>query len=188
MKSTSSLFGLRRQETAEVKITTLTWLVPSGERYRASVEIQPAPEGLTARLPEPVEIGRTVWVDPGLVERRAFVRSCERSETGFVLSLGFLPREQRRQDRVPAAGRGTLHWFDASGRRSTVVTVSDVTENGVGLRAPEVVQSAGMVRLTGETWECLGWIRHHRRWDTGCSAGLELAGPAYPKNAAEYFD
>lgn len=110
MKSTS-LFGLRPQKAPEVvKSTALTWLVPSGERHRASVEIQRAPEGLTACLPEPVEIGRTVWVNVEPVGLRAFVRSCERAETGFVLSLGLLPRERRGQDRVPAAGRGTLHF------------------------------------------------------------------------------
>lgn len=168
--------------------TTISWLAPSGERHRVAAVASPAPAGVLAELAEPAVVGRTVWVEWEPAERRAFVRSCEARDGRYLAELTFLAQERRREDRIPSAGNGSLEWFEMREKRAAPVVVEDVTEGGVRLRLEESLSQVDMVRLTGETWECLGKVRYCLARDGGTVLGIELAGPAYLKDSADYFD
>jgi hypothetical protein len=173
----------------EPKQFVLAWLAASGERRRALVPMVVGQEGATAFLPEPLPIGRTVWMEQGPAERCAFVRSCQSASGQWVVDLCFLVEERRRQDRIPVSGKGEVHWYDKGGhQRVATVEVENVTESGVRLKVAESLRGVAMLRLTGETWECLGRIRYSEAGVTGHGVGIELASPAYLKESAEYFD
>lgn len=171
-----------------LKSTTISWLTASGERHTVAAEAVATADGVRAELAEPVAIGQTVWVAWEPAARRAFVKSCEAREDRYVAELGFLVHERRRQDRLPAVGSGTLHWFAGSRDRTATVEVDDVTESGVRVRAPEPIAPGEMVRLTGESWECLGRVHYCNAVEGGTVLGIELTGPAYQKDGLDYVD
>ncbi len=172
----------------ETKSTTISWLTTSGERHTVDAEALATADGVRANLAEPAAVGRTVWVTWGPAPRRAFVKSCQALDDRYLAELGFLAHERRRQDRLPAVGLGTLHWFEGSRGRTATVEVEDVTESGVRLRAPAWVAPGDMVRLTGETWECLGRVLYCHAGQGGIAVGIELIRPAYPKDSPDYVD
>jgi len=172
----------------ETKSTTITWLTASGDRHTVAARAFATADGVRAELAEPVPIGQTVWVAWEPAARRAFVRSCQAVDDLYIAELGFLAQERRRQDRLPAVGSGALHWFAGSQGRTATVEVEDVTESGVRVRAPEPIAPGEMVRLTGESWECLGRVRYCHVGDDGSILGIELTGPAYPKDSPDYVD
>jgi len=172
----------------EAKSTTISWMTASGERHTVTAQAFATTDGVRAELAEPVAIGQTVWVTWQPAVRRAFVKSCQAREDRYIAELGFLARERRREDRLPAVGSGTLHWFAGSQGRTATVEVEDVTESGVRVRAPEPVAPGEMVRLTGENWECLGRVHHCNAVEGGNVLGIELTGSAYQKDSLDYVD
>jgi len=172
----------------EAKNITISWLTASGERHTAAADAIANGDGVRAELAEPLAVGQTVWVSWQPAARRAFVKSCEARADRYIAELGFLARERRREDRLPAVGSGTLHWFEGSQARTATVEVEDVTESGVQLRAPEPVAPGEMVRLAGESWECLGRVHYCNTVAGGTVLGIELTRPAYPKDHLEYQD
>lgn len=168
--------------------TTISWLTASGERHAVTVEASPTADGVRAELAEPVIVGQTVWLAWKPAGKRGFVKSCEAREGRYVAEFGFLVRERRREDRLPAVGSGTLHWFEGTQPRSATVDVEDVTESGVRLRATEPVAAGEMIRLTGESWECLGRVNYCNTVAGGTVLGIELTRPAYPKDDLEFRD
>ncbi len=166
---------------------TIQWLTPSGERSSITVEAKERSDGWTVESPVAAPPGRTVWVD-GDATLTAFVRSCQPSGSGYVLELGLLPQDRRRAARIPTSGAGILCWYDGKGRRETIVSVDDVTEDGTRITAPEPLPETSMVRLCGESWEFLGRVRYCTRAEMGFAAGIEMASPASPRNSHEYYD
>jgi hypothetical protein len=173
----------------EPQKVVVSWLTASGQRQRAPVQAVANREGAVAILPGPLAVGQTVWIEQACAERRAYVRSCQTTAGECVADLRFLVEERRRQDRIPVSGQGEVHWYDKAGlRRVAAVAVENVTESGVRLNMSESLRGVPMLRLTGETWECLGRIRYCESGVAGYGVGVELAGPAYLKESAEYFD
>ena len=176
-----------RSKVEEKDMRTIHWLTPSGERSSVTVEAKEREDGWTVSSPVAAPAGRTVWVD-GEEALTAFVRSCQASGTGYVLELGLLTQDRRREGRIPASGAGILCWYDSKGRRESIVSVDDVTENGTRVTSPELLPETSMVRLCGETWEFLGRVRYCKPVEMGFAAGIEMASPAYRKDSQDYCD
>src|SRR5262249_7406474 len=90
--------------------------------------------------------------------------------------------ELRREGRAHTTGGGMLHRRG----RPIPVTVRNVSDGGLQLQAPEPVAVPEMIRVTGETWECLGWTRYCTRQGSRFVVGVELVGQAYQKDSCEY--
>ena len=96
--------------------------------------------------------------------------------------------DRRRTQRLPAAGTGLLEWNDATGPRGTTVRVTNVSADGVTIELPEAVKAPQMGRLTGNTWQCLGWLRYCNEQRGGFMAGFEFVQDPYPKGSFDPHD
>jgi hypothetical protein len=165
------------------------WLDHAGE-LRGGVEaVKDAEDGLVARLPTQLIVGQTVWVRSAVGNQKGFVRSCLPSGETFLTAVQILSCDRRREDRYPVVGQGTLKWNDGRLHHTSAVQVCNVTPEGVRVRLDRELHSGQMVRLSGETWECIGAVRYcepegGHYW----ALGLEILGSAYPKDAADYKD
>ncbi len=83
---------------------------------------------------------------------------------------------------MPTTGGGVLHWKGGS----IAVAVHNVSPGGLQLQAPQAVAVPEVVRLTGETWECLGWTRYCTRQGSKFVVGVEMVGQPYHKESCEY--
>lgn len=161
---------------------TLSWESLSGgpSSDLAAIEDVTA-DGIIVRLRESVTVGQTVRVRDDLAARKATVRHCERQEDGFLAVLHFVAFDRRREDRLPTAGQGTLHWKDRGGGQIAGVFVRNVAESGVQIELHKRLDPYQTVWLCGEAWECEGLVRYCRREGSKYLAGIQLLRPPYPK-------
>ncbi len=85
---------------------------------------------------------------------------------------------------MPTTGGGVLHWRGAS----IPVTVRNVSDGGVQLQVPQAINVPEVIRLTGETWECLGSTRYCTRQGSKFVVGVEIVGEPYQKDSCDYRD
>jgi hypothetical protein len=177
---------LENPPTAERSISggsvTLSWesLAGGSSTDLASIEDVTA-DGIIVRLRESVTVGQTVRVRDDLAERKATVQHCERQEDGFLAVLHFVAFDRRREDRLPTAGQGTLHWKDRGGGQIAGVFVRNIAESGVQIELHKRLEPHQTVWLSGEAWECEGRVRYCRREGSKYLAGIQLLRPPYPK-------
>src|SRR5713226_8121000 len=90
--------------------------------------------------------------------------------------------ELRREPRAPTTGAGWLHWKG----RSVEVIVRNVSDSGAQLQVSESLNVPEMVRLAGDTWECLGWTRYCTKQGSKFVVGIEIVGQPYLRESCEY--
>jgi hypothetical protein len=104
------------------------------------------------------------------------------------VSLAFLSEERRREDRLAAAGSGRLQWTDRAGQHVAMVEVRNVTEDGLQVMANELLPQQQTVRLSGETWECIGDVCYCRSEGRKFVAGIRMRRRPFLKNSVDYSD
>jgi hypothetical protein len=168
---------------------TISWEAESQGRRSAVVEVLDLTTGgIIVKTPERLTVGLTVFLSWDHKDRRASVTHCEERGSGFFVSLHFLNEERRREDRLISAGSGRLHWTDRAGQHIAIVEVQNVTEEGLQVMVNEGLPHQQTVRLSGETWECIGDVCYCRTEGRKFVAGIQLRRRPYLKNSVEYFD
>lgn len=163
-----------RKDVPCLGLAILFWLNLSGERS-AAVEVESATgDEIALRVAEPLAIGQKVGVYRELTERRGVVRHCEHHRGSFLIFVHFLRWELRREERVAACGPVRICWAHRSlGQRDMTVTATNISERGVQVEIPEAIEIGRIVRLVGESWECLGWVRYCKGLGRHFLAGIE---------------
>lgn len=177
--------------TAERSISggsvTLSWeSLGRGSSSEAATIEDITTDGIVVRLQESLAVGQTVRVCDDQAERKATVQHCERQGSAFLAVLHFLAFDRRREDRMPTAGQGTLHWKDRSGGQVASVYVRNVAESGVQIEIHKRLEPHQTVWLSGEAWECEGRVRYCRREGSRFLIGIQLLRPPYPKTYAAH--
>ena len=90
---------------------------------------------------------------------------------------------RRRKDRLQIGGPATLYFTE---RSTLLVTVRNISDEGVKVAVPEGIEVLQVVRLSGQTWECLGRIVYCVREGESLVAGIQFMRPPYPKDSADY--
>ncbi len=171
------------------KAAKLSWPSSSGSTRSAAVEVQDfSAEGVAISIPESIAVGQTVLLNWSLSEKKGAIRYCRWDGQGFRAGVRLVPHERRRHNRLSATGLGELCWKDRSGASRTVmVTVSNVTEDGIQIEMIEEIPAQSHVRISGETMECLGVLLYCANDGAKFVGGVQLVRPAYAKNSAEYL-
>lgn len=118
--------------------------------------------GFSILTAEPISIGQTVWVvGRSVTGRKAVVRYCQASESGYNLGVRAISRDRRRIDRQPVDGAGVLRFGDSRGHTvKSEVVVKNISNGGMQLQIGVPAEKETYVRLTGESLECEGTVRY----------------------------
>ncbi len=152
----------------------LHWIGKNGEFLQQTVEIRDNSEGgLGLVSPHGFAPGQTVWIEQGGELTKAIIHHGKDLGGNYLLGLGKVPVERRRQDRQPVNETGTLEW----GRgHSSPVFVRNVSEDGIQLEVPDQIRKFLVVRLTFGPWLCLGLVSYCKRDAEKYLLGLHLLG------------
>ncbi len=159
----------------------------AGDGYRLPAQIREATDAtVVVYVPQPLTRSQKVRLLESLREHRAVVSHCQAQQAGFLVTLQFLDRERRREDRPLTIGTAALCWTDQNRWQSEMVRVINVTEQGVQVEIKQALPVHQLVRLSGEAWQCLGHVRYCSTEGLNFLAGIEFCQPAHPKDSPDY--
>jgi len=111
-----------------------------------------------------------------------------KSKIFFMTRDDRIVSDRRRTQRLPTSGTASLEWVEgASSPRLTHIQVKNVSDEGMTVECPEHIEPQ-LVRITGEEWQCIGWLRHCHREQGRFQAGIQFAQKPYQKNCGEIKD
>src|SRR5581483_3815902 len=79
-----------------------------------------------------------------------------RKGEAFVSADSDVIPDRRRSERTPTGGWATLD----CGPHCVTVRVTNLSDEGATIELAGPVEAPQMARLTGEVWQCLGWLRY----------------------------
>ncbi|GEM_PF-1801455 len=106
-----------------------------------------------------------------------------RKGEAFVSTDSDVIPDRRRSERTPTGGWATLD----CGPHCVTVRVTNLSDEGATIELAGPVEAPQMARLTGEVWQCLGWLRYCKPEGEKYVAGFQFTR-SYPKNSCDYFD
>jgi hypothetical protein len=165
----------------------LSWCTESGQHRHEVVDVHDVyDQGIVVRAPEALTAGQTVSLTMGQIERKAAVQTCEGREGAFLLFLRFVQHDNRREDRLATIGCGTLVCSDRRGRPVLRVQVTNTSKQGAQVEIDQPISIHQLVRLSGQTWECLGQVRYCQRRGTKFVAGIQFTQAPHPKSSMDF--
>ncbi len=153
---------LLQRDPARLAAAGLTWVNPIGEHCQVTAEVRNfGDDRMVLAVGKPLTTGQTVGVNWNQRLGRAKVQSCQPWRSEFLVVLSCPLQDLRKDVRVAVSGGGTLYWWDQSrGWRTTNVAVRNLSKQGVQVLSPVRLEVPQAVRLSGETWDCVGWTRY----------------------------
>ena len=91
-------------------------------------------------------------------------------------------REVRRDQRDRVRGSGELTWDEGRTSRRVFVEVSDISDGGIGVIAPNPLPVGIRAFLTGEQFRCIGIVRHCNSNGRRFRVGIEFNREPHHKN------
>jgi hypothetical protein len=154
----------------------LTWNGSQADRQFEQVEVENVSvHGLGLRAARYVAVGQTVWFEP------------EERDGYFQMGLIRVETERRRVERQPVRGAGNLDWYGAGAKACTTpVLVRDASEFGLQLSALDPVPVGCVVRLSGDSLECVATVCYCVRTGDEYRIGLHFSRQPYDKHSAEF--
>lgn len=145
------------------------------------VQLQDFSEGGYGVITEyKLPVGELVWLQRGPEELHKAVVRYSKHAGGLEWRTGLhiLGKERRRAERDRVAGMAFLTWVTAAGaRRSTAVTVTDISETGAGVIAEEDPPAGILATLQGQSLVCSCFVRHCRDENGSFRIGLMFTAP-----------
>jgi hypothetical protein len=190
--STQSAVAFRKQPSnlrSELRLASseqasCIWVDDKGERYCQRVRVvNHSNMGLGLLSPRALKPGQAVWVatDSGTFFQ-GVARFCKPSGSGYRAGLQRVRGEQRRSDREPVSGTGTLTWDNSS----VSVLIRNMTPEGLQLEVATKVPVSTVARLSSREVECLVVTRYSRQVEGHHQVGIEFLRPPYSKHSGEY--
>jgi hypothetical protein len=164
-------------EDSLLQLGKLEWTDANGEARSCIVEVRRRGErGVTVvapRCPDPKQIAT---LRDGQSVYRVVVEKTLNMSDSLVVSLNYVSAGRRREDRMATAGQASISW-DTGGhafRSGCEVEVTDVSSDGLQLISPEPIPDAAVVRVFGESLQCLGTVRYCLETGTNYRVGLHF--------------
>ena len=152
----------------------LHWIGETGEFCHQTVEVRDTSEGGAGVVsPHGLAAGQNMWIEQHGELTKAIIHHSTELGGNYLLGLGKIPVERRRQERQPATETGMLEW--GSGHRSAVL-VKNVSDGGIQLEVPDQIPKSLVVRLTFGPWLCLGLVCYCKRDTEKYLVGMQLVG------------
>ena len=135
------------------------WLTDKLQPLGEDISIEDISEtGVGFSSPLELKVGQTVWVSTeGSPRCKAVVRHVREATTGYFVGVIRVLMDRRRTDRIPAGGKGRLHWgAPTGGQMEADVVVRDTSDTGLQLQVPDSVPILAVVRVEGRSGDCFG--------------------------------
>lgn len=150
-------------EESLLQLGKLEWHATNGEPRSCIVEVRRRGErGITVIAPRCPDIKQIATLRDGQSVYRVVVEKTLDMNDSLVVSLNYVSAGRRREDRMPANGKASVSW-DTGGHAfhsGCEVDVTDVSSDGLQLISPEPIPDAAVVRVFGESLQCLGKVRY----------------------------
>jgi len=166
----------REEERSEPRLPSnetayLVWIDQVGSRQWERIQLlDRSQNGVGFESSRFVAVGQMVWIELDGVLCRAAVRFMKKCGDRYRGGLLRIRVDQRRSDRVPVVGTGTLQFSGLS----TPAIIRNVSASGVQIETALKVPVSEVVRLSGTTVECLAITRYCRQQEAHYLTGLEV--------------
>ena len=150
-------------EDSRLQLGKLEWYAASGEARSCICEVRRRGErGITVVAPRCPELREMATLRDGQAVYRVVVEKSLDMTDGFVVNLSYASAGRRREERMRTSGKASIAW-DTGGhafRSSCEAEVTDVSAAGLQLITAERIPDAAVVRVFGESLQCLGKVRY----------------------------
>lgn len=150
-------------EESLLQLGKLEWYDKNGEARSCIVEVRRRGDrGITVVSPRCPELHQMATLRDGQSHYRVSVDKFLDMTDGFVVSLTYVSAGRRREERTRTMGTASIAW-DTGGhafRAGCEAQVTDVSSDGLQLISPEPIPDAAVVRVFGESLQCLGKVRY----------------------------
>jgi hypothetical protein len=150
-------------EDSRLQLGKLEWYAADGEARSCICEVRRRGErGITVVAPRCPELREMATLRDGQSVYRVIVEKSLDMTDGFVINLTYVSAGRRREERARTTGTASIAW-DTGGHafRSTCeAEVTDVSSDGLQLITDQRIPDAAVVRVFGESLQCLGKVRY----------------------------
>lgn len=150
-------------EDSGAQLGKLEWYAANGEARSCICEVRRRGErGIIVMAPRCPELREMATLRDGQSVYRVVVEKALDMTDGFVVNLSYVSAGRRREERMRTSGTASIAW-DTGGhafRSSCEAEVTDVSSDGLQLISPERIPDAAVVRVFGESLQCLGKVRY----------------------------
>ena len=150
-------------EDSRTQLGKLDWHAANGEARSCICEVRRRGErGITVVAPRCPDLGQLATLRDGQSVYRVIVEKSLDMTDGFVVSLTYVSAGRRREERMRTSGKASIAW-DTGGhafRSSCEAEVTDVSSDGLQLITDQRIPDAAVVRVFGESLQCLGKVRY----------------------------
>ena len=154
----------RQERRTQARLTAnepgrVEWLTDELQTLGEDISIEDISEtGVGFSSPLELKVGQTVWVSAdGSPRSKAVVRHVRQETNEYFVGVIRVVMDRRRTDRLPAGGKGRLHWEAVTGGQLEAdVVVRDTSDDGLQLQVPDSVPIHVVVRVEGRAGDCFG--------------------------------
>jgi len=170
---------------------TLRWIDAEGVTQSVQVEmVDRSPDGLKIISSREFTVGEELFLSlPKGAENKAVVRHQVESEGGWQVGLRVIHHERRRFERFVVEGTAQLHWADnKQNHRTLPVEVKNIALEGMQLRVMEEIAPGTVVKVTGQTVQCVGVTWYCKRDGDAFLIGIQMTRAPHSPNGLEFRD
>lgn len=150
-------------EESRLQLGKLEWYDANGEAHSCICEVRRRGErGITVVAPRCPELRQMATLRDGQSVYRVIVEKALDMTDGFVVNLSYVSAGRRREERLRTSGKASIAW-DTGGhafRSGCEAEVTDVSSDGLQLITNQRIPDAAVVRVFGESLQCLGKVRY----------------------------
>ena len=150
-------------EDSRLQLGKMEWYAANGEARSCICEVRRRGErGITVVAPRCPELREMATLRDGQSVYRVVVEKTLDMTDGYVVNLNYVSAGRRREERMRTSGTASIAW-DTGGhafRSGCEAEVTDVSSDGLQLIVSERIPDAAVVRVFGESLQCLGKVRY----------------------------
>ena len=164
-------------EESRLQLGKLEWYAANSEASSCICEVPRRGErGITVVAPRCPQLREMATLRDGQSVYRVVVEKALDMTDGFVVNLSYVSAGRRREERMHTSGKASIAW-DTGGhafRSGCEAEVTDVSSDGLQLITAERIPDAAVVRVFGESLQCLGKVRYCAEKDAKYRIGLHF--------------
>lgn len=164
-------------EESRLQLGKLEWYTTQGEPLSCICEVRRRGDsGIIVVAPRCPKLREMATLRDGQSVYRVVVEKLLDMTDGFVVNLRYVSAGRRREKRMPTSGKASISW-DTGGhafRSCCEAEVTDVSSDGLQLTTTERIPDAAIVRVFGESLQCLGKVRYCVEKDAKYRIGLHF--------------
>lgn len=164
-------------EESRLQLAKLEWYAAASEPRSCICEVRRrSARGIIVVAPRCPNVGEMATLRDGQSVYRVVVEKSLDMTDGFVVNFSYVSAGRRREERMRTSGKASIAW-DTGGhafRAGCEAEVTDVSSDGLQLITAERIPDAAVVRVFGESLQCLGKVRYCVEKGAKFSIGLHF--------------